>query len=276
MRERLDKLLVERGFLKSREKAQAYIMGGSVRVGGEVVYRASLKVPVDSDIQINFKGRTYVSRGGVKLEKALKDFVIDVEGKVCLDIGASTGGFTDCLLKMGAKKVIAVDVGKNQLDYSLRIDPGVEIVEGFNARYIDQLEMETKPDIVTMDVSFISIKLILKPLASLLNPNSSVIVLIKPQFEIERAMQGFKGVVMDSKLHVEILKKLSNFFKSSGYLDVEYTFSPLKGPKGNIEFFVHLKPGYSKIEHRIEENKEILEHLVKRAHNFFKKRADLE
>jgi len=272
MKERLDKLLVERGFLNSREKARAYILGGRVKIEGEVVYKASFKVPINSDIQIKVPNKGYVSRGGVKLEEALKYFAIDVKGALCLDIGSSTGGFTDCLLQRGAKKVIAVDVGKNQLDYRLRIDNRVEVVEGFNARYIDKLELEGSPDIVTIDVSFISITRILEPLASILHPFSRVVVLIKPQFELEKNRPGFKGVVRENTLHVEVLQKLNAFFVKTGYLVIDYTFSPLKGPRGNIEYFVYLKPGNVKgapVKFKPEQK---LQMLVEKAHAYFKKK----
>jgi 23S rRNA (cytidine1920-2'-O)/16S rRNA (cytidine1409-2'-O)-methyltransferase len=241
MKERLDTLIAKRNILNSREKAKAYILAGSVTVDGETVRTPGSLVDVGANIQLRLTKGGYVSRGGIKLERALRDFSIQVKGAHCLDIGASTGGFTDCLLKKGAASVTAVDVGKNQIAYTLRKDPHVRVVERFNARYIDRLELASPPDFVTADVSFISIRLILKPLASIITFKTDIVLLIKPQFEMEKPYKGFKGVVRDGEEHKEILESLHDFFTSEGYRVMKYTSSPLKGPKGNIEFFVHLK-----------------------------------
>ncbi len=241
MKERLDTLIAKRSILNSREKAKAYILAGSVTVDGETVRTTGFLADVEANIQIHHPKGGYVSRGGIKLERALRDFFIQVKGAQCLDIGASTGGFTDCLLKNGAASVTAVDVGKNQIAYTLRENPHVRVVEQFNARYIDRLNLASPPDIVTVDVSFISIRLILKPLATIITNNTNIILLIKPQFELEKPYKGFRGVVSDREQHTNILEGLHDFFISEGYRVIRYASSPLKGPKGNIEFFVHLK-----------------------------------
>ena len=246
MKKRLDSLVVERGITVSREKAKAYIIGGNITVDGETVRKPATMVSEDSKLRLALANEGYVSRGGLKLEGALKDFGLDVTGAYCLDIGASTGGFTHCLLRHGAQHVTALDVGKNLLDYSLKNDPRVTVVERFNARHIDRLyagpsNPEERIDIVTVDVSFISIRLILPPLLDIIDENVTVVTLIKPQFEIERPYRGFRGVVRDSEIHVKILKRLNSFFYSTGYAVFGYTASGLRGPKGNIEFFARLK-----------------------------------
>jgi 23S rRNA (cytidine1920-2'-O)/16S rRNA (cytidine1409-2'-O)-methyltransferase len=260
MKERLDTLIAKRSILNSREKAKAYILAGSVTVDGETVRTPGFLVDIEANIQIRLPKDGYVSRGGIKLERALRDFFIQVKGAQCLDIGASTGGFTDCLLKNGAASVTAVDVGKNQIAYTLRADPHVRVVERFNARYIDRLELASPPDIVTVDVSFISIRLILKPLASIITNKTDIVLLIKPQFELEKPHKGFKGVIRDSEEHNNILEGLHDFFSSERYRVMRYTSSPLKGPKGNIEFFVHLRVKNGETE------------VVKNAHQFFNKK----
>ena len=240
MKERLDKLLVEKELFTSREKARSYIIGGHITVDGETVIKPSALIPRVANIRIHLPNEGYVSRGGLKLKGALVDLQIDVSGAYCLDIGASTGGFTDCLLKKGAKYVIALDVGKNQIDYRLRKDPRVKVIEKFNARFIDTLETTVPFGIVTIDVSFISVKKILKPLIQLIDETVQIIVLIKPQFELNRPYKGFRGVVKDRDIHKQILQDLNCFFFQAGYTIKGYTFSHIKGPKGNIEYFVCL------------------------------------
>ena len=244
MKERLDKLLVEKELFTSREKARAYIIGGHIAVNGETVMKPSALIPRDASIRINLPNEGYVSRGGLKLDGALEDFQIDVSSEYCLDIGASTGGFTDCLLKKGARYVIALDVGKNQIDYRLRTDPRVKVVEKFNARFIDQLQTEIPFGIVTIDVSFISVKKILKPLIQIIDKTAQIIVLIKPQFELDKPYKGFRGVVNDRDIHKQILQDLNSFFFHAGYGIKGYSFSHKKGPKGNIEYFVCLGKKY--------------------------------
>ena len=241
MKERLDKLVVQKGLVETREKAQAFIIAGNVYVDGQRVIKPSRKVEDSSAIEVKLPNRGYASRGGIKLEHALDTFNIDVNNKNCMDIGSSTGGFTDCLLKRGAKHVVAVDVGKGLMHIRLKKDPRVILIEGFNARYIDNLKLEYKPELVVIDVSFISLRLILKPLVNVVEHNCDIVALIKPQFELERGYKGFRGVVKDSEKHVEILKKLHSNFIDLGYNVIDYTFSPIKGPKGNIEFFVWMK-----------------------------------
>ena len=267
MKERLDKLLVEKEIIASREKARAYIIGGNITVDGETLTKPSALIPRGASIKIHLPNNGYVSRGGLKLNGALEDFHIDVSGAHCLDIGASTGGFTDCLLKRNARSVIALDVGKNQIDYRLRKDSRVEVVEKFNARYIDRLETDTIFELVTIDVSFISVKNILKPLLKIVDLTSKIVVLIKPQFELEKPYKGFRGVVTDQNIHKDILQDLNNFFFRTGYSVRGYTFSHLKGPKGNIEYFVLLmKNGPGKEQEYFTEN---IDNLVKRSWEYF-------
>jgi 23S rRNA (cytidine1920-2'-O)/16S rRNA (cytidine1409-2'-O)-methyltransferase len=246
MKKRLDSLVVERGITSSRERAKAYIIGGNITVNGDTVIRPAAMVREDSKLELALLNDGYVSRGGVKLEGALKDFNIDVKGANCLDIGSSTGGFTDCLLRYGAGHVTALDVGKNLIDYRLRNDPRVTVVEKFNARHIDQLyagsvSPQRRINIVTIDVSFISLKLILQPLLTIIDDAVKVVALIKPQFEIEQPYRGFKGVVRDPEVHISVLNGLNDFFFTSGYEVVGYSVSKLVGQKGNIEFFTYLE-----------------------------------
>ncbi len=243
MKERIDKLLVEKGYFDTRERARAYIIAGNVIVNGEKIIKPSRKIDKSSNIELKLLNDGFVSRGGIKLQHALKEFVVDVNGKRCMDIGASTGGFTDCLLKNGAKSVIAIDVGKGLIYDRLRRDSRVIIVEKFNARYIDKLKLKYKPDFTVIDVSFISLTLILKPLFTVIEVGSEVIALIKPQFELEKPYKGFKGVVKDPELHKNVLWNLHLKFKEYGYNVKGYTFSPIRGQKGNIEFFVYLVKG---------------------------------
>lgn len=245
--ERLDRALVERGLAESRERARAYILGGDVAVNGERMRKPGVRVREGDDVRILVKRGGYVSRGGLKLEGALEAFAVDPSGRYCLDIGASTGGFTDCLLKQGARGVTALDVGTNQLAWSLRSDDRVRVVEKFNARAIDTLELSAAPDIVTIDVSFISVLRILEPLRSVVLPGTTTIIcLIKPQFELDRAYSGFRGVVKDPALHSRILESVYLGVMGQGYRLEAACPSPLKGPKGNVEFFFLLQAGGSR------------------------------
>jgi 23S rRNA (cytidine1920-2'-O)/16S rRNA (cytidine1409-2'-O)-methyltransferase len=238
---RLDRLLVIRGIAASRERARSVVMGGCVRVDGERVYKPSAPVEEDAHVELVVENGGFVGRGGVKLDGALTSLGVDPAGARCLDIGSSTGGFTDCLLKRGALSVVAVDVGKNQLDFRLRRDPRVTVVEGFNARYIDRLPLEEAPGIVTMDVSFISVRLILGPLTSVVAPDTRIVVLVKPQFELKHPYRGFNGVVRGRDRHREILTDVAGDCAERGYRLVDACHSPLKGAKGNIEFFFLLE-----------------------------------
>ncbi len=239
-RERLDLLLVAKGLAPSRAKAQALILAGQVRVNGVLLDKPSAQVPKDAEILIVSPPK-YVSRGGEKLEAALGAFGITPTGKVCLDIGASTGGFTDCLLQHGAARVYAVDVGKGQLHWKLRQDPRVVVKEGLNARYLRLEDIGEPVDLVTIDVSFISLRLILPPLREIVRPSGDIVALVKPQFEAGKEKVK-KGVVRDPEVHREVLLGLYEFVENLGWSVVDAIPSPLLGPKGNREFFLHIVP----------------------------------
>lgn len=237
-RERLDLLLVERGLAESRQKAQALIMAGEVRVDGVVCTKAGRTVPTSAEIHL-VSPLPYVSRGGLKLEAALDHFQIRVDGLSVLDVGASTGGFTHCLLKRGARKVLAVDVGHGQLDPKLRQDPRVKVLERCNIRYLAPQDLGELPDMATVDVSFISLRLVLPAVAGLLQSQAvGILALVKPQFEVGRRNVGPGGVVRDKELHERVLEDIAGVGRSLGF-DPSAPFpSPLLGPKGNQEFFI--------------------------------------
>ncbi len=238
---RLDLLLVERGLVRSRTEAQRAILAGQVSVAGQIIDKPGAQVPIDAPIAVKEQQR-YVGQGGLKLEKALRAFHLDITDKVCLDVGASTGGFTDCLLQHGARKVYAVDVGKGQLDWKLRTDPRVTVLEEINARYLTPDQIGEPVDIATVDVSFISLKLILPPLKEIVTPKGDLICLVKPQFEAGREHVQRGGVVKDSVTHQHVLEDLMRFAQDQLKLSVvNATFSPIKGPAGNIEFFMHIR-----------------------------------
>jgi len=241
-KERLDVLLVELGHFETREKAKAALMAGLVLVDDEPADKAGTKISRNARIQVKGAVHPYVSRGGLKLEKALDTFQIDLEGAVMLDIGASTGGFTDCALQRGAIHVYAVDVGYNQLDWSLRKDPRVSVMERTNFRYMQPGDLKgPQPSFASIDVSFISLKLILPPLKGLLAPGGKVVALIKPQFEAGRDKVGKSGVVRDSATHREVLQAILAFAAEIGFAVRGLTFSPIKGGEGNIEFLTCLE-----------------------------------
>jgi 23S rRNA (cytidine1920-2'-O)/16S rRNA (cytidine1409-2'-O)-methyltransferase len=241
-RERIDKLLVERGLAESRTKAQAMVMAGVVLVNEQRVEKPSEQISPDSQIRIKRADdptSRYVGRGGLKLEAALREFQIDARGLVCLDVGASTGGFTDCLLQNGAAKVFAIDVGHNQLDWRLRTDPRVEVREGLNARYLDPQDFSLNFDLVVVDVSFISVTKILAALLLLLKPDADLVILIKPQFEVGRGEVGSGGVVRDKEKRIKAVANIHGFARSLG-LDLKGTMeSPITGAEGNIEYLAH-------------------------------------
>lgn len=240
-RKRLDLVLVERGLASSRTLAQRLIQAGRVLVNGQIADKPARLVPAEAQIELQERPR-YVSQGGYKLEKALRVFQIDVTGRVCLDVGASTGGFTDCLLQHGAKRVYAVDVGKGQLDWRLRRDPRVVVLEGVNARYLTREQVGEPVDVATVDVSFISVKKILPALTELVKPDGDLVVLVKPQFEAGREHVRRGGVVKDPRVHERVLADVAEFAAKELGLSVQgATHSPLKGPAGNIEFFLHWK-----------------------------------
>ncbi len=247
-KKRLDVLLVERGLFESREKARVHIIAGEVKVNGETVRVPSKKFDDGIEIEVVEKMR-YVSRGGIKLEGALKGFNLEVRGRVAVDIGASTGGFTDCLLQNGVKKVYAVDVGKGQLAWKLRRDGRVVVIEKFNARYLDSLSFDPPPDLAVVDVSFISLTKILPPLFRVLVRPFDAVVLVKPQFELTRKeVSPTKGVVKSWELHEKAVKKIYDFCTSEGFCVLGAVASPILGDKGNREFFLHISDSGESVE----------------------------
>lgn len=242
MKERLDVLLVKLGLAQSREKARAVIMAGKVFVQDQREDKAGAMFDVQKvRITVKDDGMKYVSRGGYKLEKAMDAFGIRLEGCVCMDIGASTGGFTDCMLQNGAAKVYAVDVGQGQLDWSLRSDARVVCMEKTNFRYLTRDRIDEAPDFASVDVSFISLTKILLPARKLLKEGAKMVCLIKPQFEAGREKVGKKGVVRDSAVHREVIEKIFDFADLSGFTVRGLTYSPIKGPEGNIEYLIFLQ-----------------------------------
>lgn len=239
-KERIDVLLVERGYYESREKAKAALMAGLVLVNGERVEKGGTKVPRSAAIQVKGAPHPYVSRGGLKLEKAIRTFGISLAGRFMIDIGASTGGFTDCALQHGAALVYAVDVGYNQLDWSLRQHPQVRVMERTNFRYMQPGDLDGPvPDVASIDVSFISLKLILPALAGLIKPGGTVVALIKPQFEAGREKVGKQGVVRDPAVHEEVIAGIAGFAAEKGFALRGLTYSPITGGEGNIEFLAY-------------------------------------
>lgn len=241
-RERLDVLVFERGYATSRTQAQALIRAGRVRVAGALLDKPGAQVPTDAALEVSSPPR-YVSRGGDKLEAALTAFRVDPRDKVCLDVGSSTGGFTDCLLQHGARRVYAVDVGRGQLDWKLRNDPRVVVKEGLNARYLQPEDVGERVDLAAVDVSFISLRLVLPPLAAIVRPGADVVALVKPQFEAGRDAVR-RGVVRDPIVHQEVVDEIAAFARGELGWTVRGTVpSPLLGPAGNREFFLHLRVG---------------------------------
>ena len=241
MKERLDVLLVQRGLATSREKARAMIMEGNVFVGGQREDKAGTQVKDDAVIEIKGPTLKYVSRGGLKLEKAMSHFALILSGKVCMDVGASTGGFTDCMLQNGAVKVFSVDVGYGQLAWSLRQDERVVCMEKTNIRYVTPEDIGVGIDFVSIDVSFISLTKVLGPVHVLMNDGAEMVCLIKPQFEAGREKVGKKGVVREPETHLEVILTVLEFARSLGFSALNLEFSPIKGPEGNIEYLLHLK-----------------------------------
>ena len=236
MKKRLDILLVEKGLAESRQKAQALIMAGQVYAGGRKADKAGAPTAEDVPLEVRGGGLRYVSRGGNKLERAMETWPITLENKVCADIGASTGGFTDCMLQNGAGKVYAVDVGYGQFAWKLRQDPRVVCLERTNARYLTEEQIPEKLDFFSVDVSFISLSLILPPLRPLMAENGQAVCLVKPQFEAGRDKVGKKGVVRDKKVHLEVLEHFFDHAASAGFTVRGVTWSPIRGPEGNIEY----------------------------------------
>lgn len=257
---RLDVLLKEKKITTSRSKAKRLIMAGKVYVEGQLVDKPGAQVDFDSQVEIKKAPHPYVSRGGVKLAKALENFRIVVSNKKALDIGASTGGFTDCLLKNGASKVWAVDVGYGQLDWNLRKDPRVIVLEKVNARYLQLKDIGEQVDLATVDVSFISIKKILPPLTQIVKERGNLVILVKPQFEAGPQKVGKGGIIRDPQIHIDVLNDLIKFTCQNLNISVlEATFSPIKGGSGNIEFFLWLKNTPQKGEMSVKRIEKLVE-----------------
>lgn len=252
MKERLDILLVNRGLAASREKAKAIIMSGIVFVDGQREDKAGSAF--DEKVQIEIKGSTlkYVSRGGLKLEKAMSHFDVTPSGKVCMDVGSSTGGFTDCMLQNGAVKVYAVDVGHGQLDWKLRNDERVVCMEKTNIRYVTPDQIDEPVAFASIDVSFISLTKVLAPVKELLTEDGEIVCLIKPQFEAGRAKVGKKGVVRDRNVHKEVIQMVMEYAVSIDFVPCNLDFSPIKGPEGNIEYLLHLSKDTEKAAGNID------------------------
>ena len=237
---RLDQLVFERGFTESRERAKTTVMSGLVFVNGQRVDKPGTPVPPDAAIEVRGEALPFVSRGGFKLDKALKVFPIDPAGLVCIDCGASTGGFTDVLLQHGAAKVYAVDVGYGQLAWKLRVDPRVVNLERCNLRYVTREQIPEPIDLAVMDVSFISVRLVIPAVKELLKPGADLVCLIKPQFEAGREEVGKKGVVREAEIHLSVIETVLAFARETGWSVMGLDFSPIRGPEGNIEFICHL------------------------------------
>ena len=241
MKERLDVLLVQQGFYPSREKAKTSVMAGLVFVNKQISDKPGVSINTDALIEVKDNLCPYVGRGGLKLEKALKEFSIELNGKVAVDIGASTGGFTDCMLQNGAVRVYAIDVGYGQLDYKLRIDPRVINREKTNIRYLETDSIPEKVDFISIDVSFISVNLVFPVAAALLKEEGTLVCLVKPQFEAGREQVGKHGIVKEKDTHLEVIRKVSDYAKRAGLTPLALTFSPMTGAKGNIEYLLFLR-----------------------------------
>ncbi len=241
MPQRLDVYLFENNLSESREKAKALIMSGIVFVDNQKVDKAGYSVKEGQKVEVRGETLKYVSRGGLKLEKAMNEFSIDLKDKICADIGASTGGFTDCMLQNGAKKVYSIDVGYGQLSWKLRTDERVVNLERTNFRYCTKEQIPDELDFASVDVSFISLKIILPVLKELMKQNGECVCLIKPQFEAGKEKVGKKGVVREASTHLEVVEKIKDFSLSIGFSVLNLEFSPIKGPQGNIEYLIHLK-----------------------------------
>ena len=265
-KERLDVLLVERNLVQSRERAKALIMAGEVYVDGMKEDKAGTKIDIKSEITLKSSDMKYVSRGGFKLEKAVNEFGVELKDKICMDIGASTGGFTACMLQNGAVKVYSIDVGYGQLDWKLRNDPRVVCMEKTNIRYVLPEDIQEPAQFSSIDVSFISLTKVLLPVRNLLTEDGEIVCLIKPQFEAGREKVGKKGVVRDPAVHLEVIEKVIAYASSIALEPRHLSFSPIKGPEGNIEYLLHLKkrPEGEVIESSLEAEPE---QVVREAHD---------
>lgn len=263
-KERLDILLVEKGFFQSRERAKANIMAGKIFIDGRRVDKCGEKVSVDAPIEFKGEDLPYVSRGGFKLEKAIKSFGVELKDKTCLDIGASTGGFTDCMLQNHAKKVFSIDVGYGQFAWKLRTDERVVCMERTNVRYVTPEDLGEVADFASIDVSFISLRTVVPPVLNLLGDKGEVVALIKPQFEAGRDKVGKKGVVRSKETHHEVITNIVEFLLSKGVKILGLDFSPIKGPEGNMEFLVCFTKDN---EDGSEFNNELITEIVEKAHS---------
>lgn len=274
-KKRLDVLLVERGLASSREKAKALIMAGIVYVNQNKEDKAGASFdPEEAVIEVRGSTLPYVSRGGLKLEKALKVFPIDLTDRVCMDIGASTGGFTDCMLQNGAAKVYAIDVGYGQLDWKLRSDPRVVCMEKTNFRYVKPQDLGDgpAPSFASVDVSFIGLDKILPAALDILTPGAEMVCLIKPQFEAGREKVGKKGVVRDRRVHEEVVRNVTNMASELGFEILGLDYSPIRGPEGNIEYLMHLrKPGAEERDGAAAISEEKIRKLVEASHSSLEK-----
>ena len=264
MKKRLDVLVTEGGYAQSREKAKAMIMSGIVYVDGIRCDKAGMSFDESAVIELRGEKLRYVSRGGLKLEKALQVFPVTVEGKVCLDIGSSTGGFTDCMLQNGAKRVYAIDVGRGQLDWKLRNDPRVVSMEKTNIRYVEPDDLPEYASFASIDVSFISLIKVLIPVRNLLEEDGEIICLIKPQFEAGRDQVGKHGVVRDPLIQIDVIRRITAYARTAGLEPVRLDYSPIRGPEGNIEYLCCLKKKASESDPEVTEE-DILK-AVKEAH----------
>lgn len=272
MKERLDMLLVKHGLAESREKAKAVIMSGNVYVNGQKEDKAGTMFDDKASLEVRGNTLKYVSRGGFKLEKAVEKFGLELSGKICMDIGASTGGFTDCMLQNGASKVYAVDVGHGQLDWKLRNDERVFCMEKTNFRYMKTDDIEYALDFASVDVSFISLDKILPPAYQLLKPGAQMVCLIKPQFEAGRGKVGKKGVVREPEIHMEVIENVFAFTLAARFEILNLDFSPIKGPEGNIEYLMHIckseavPEGFDAVSHVRENYSYSIKETVGNAH----------
>lgn len=263
--------MAERGLAPSREKARALIMSGIVYVNGQKADKPGMSYDEALPIEVRGAVLPYVSRGGLKLEKALQVFPIDISDCVCLDIGSSTGGFTDCMLQSGAAHVFAIDVGRGQLDWKLRNDSRVTCMEKTNIRYVKPEDLPQKGDFASIDVSFISLRLVLPPVADLLVPEGRIVCLIKPQFEAGRDQVGKKGVVRDAKIHAEVIRNIMGYAGESGLVPCMLDYSPIRGPEGNIEYLLYLEKKPER-DYVLQDPEEI----VRKAHEAFAKGSGRE
>ena len=263
IKERIDILVVDKGLFESREKARASIMAGKIFVDGIRIDKCGEKVKVDSNIEFKGEKLPYVSRGGLKLEKAIKDFGLNLKDKICLDIGASTGGFTDCMLQNGASKVFSIDVGYGQFAWKLRVDPRVTCMERTNVRYVKSEDIGELCDFASIDVSFISLRTVIPPILDLLQDKGEVVALIKPQFEAGREKVGKKGVVREAEVHKEVITNVVNFLINNNLTIISLDYSPIKGPEGNIEYLVY----FCKDQRSTEFNNDNINLIVNKSHS---------